>query len=538
MANQFLTAEGLIIQRLSDILASQKEKAISLFQDLVPAGEAVDTSDNSTLGRLISLVAPSTADLWEAVQEVDSAFDPEKATGIALDKIVKYGGLERLGAQRATAQEILIGNAGVVIPYGSSIRGNSTNAIWKTRSPITLSASTSSGIYTTINTVTNSSVYSVTYGTSAGDQTLTYTSDSSATETEIADGLIAAAALAPHNVYIDVTRLPTTDPLYQANLLKIVKKDVAKIAAWSVTSKLTIEKCLRVVEVQAEIAGAITQEINTITTIATPVFGWDAAYNSSSAIGGSDLETDEELRLRFRNTKYERASNILEALYSALISVEGVTEVLIYENDTASPVTVDSITIPPHSFMPIVAGGDTAVLAKTIWENKPLGILSYQSSGVYSTIYDSQGFPHLIGVNAPSSTALYIGMNITINASVYPSDGDDQIKSNLIQYLETNFGIGDDIIFSRLYTPINSVVGHQVNALFIGSSPILMYANLAAFPVTGAASTMYGAVDTNKSYTWSGSAYVATPSLDHSNLVIPFNSLYATSTSNITIQTV
>jgi len=492
-----LTAEGLVIQRLSDILAANRQKAVELFQELVPAGEVVDTGDNTTIGRLIGVSAPSIADLWEALQQVDSAFDPEKATGLALDKLVKLGGLTRQQEERATAQAILTGDGSVVIPYNSAVRGTGTNLLWRTRSPVTLSTTLSSGIYITIGTVSNSTVYSVSYTTVDGTKTCSYTSDGSATELEIVNGLKAASLIAPHNDYITVNNVGTT------NTLQVQKKDPYSFSTFTKTANINITKYQRVVELQAEEAGEVDQPVNTITNIATPVLGWDSVYNYTVGVGGNGTETDDELRIRFRDTKYERASNILEALYSALISVEGVTEVVIYENDTDA---TDSDGRPAHSFMPIVVGGDTATLAKTIWENKPLGILSYQIQAPattyptgYTTIFDSQGFPHFIGLNRPVPTALYISMSLLKTTGVYPADGDAQVKQALLDYLEENFGIGDDIVYSRLYTPINSIVGHQVNALTIGTSP-------------SPAGT--------------------------SNIVIPFNGIYTLDPANIIITTV
>jgi uncharacterized phage protein gp47/JayE len=31
--------------------------------------------------------------------------------------------------------------------------------------------------------------------------------------------------------------------------------------------------------------------------------------------------------------------------------------------------------------------------------------------------------------------------------------------------------VGDDVIWSRLFTPINNVPGHQIDSMFIGTSP-------------------------------------------------------------------
>ena len=498
-----LTAEGLVIQRLSDILAANRQKAVELFQELVPVGEVVDTSDNTTLGRLISIGAPSIADLWEGLQQVDSAFDPDKATGLALDKLVKFGALERLKEQKATAQAILTGDGSVIVPYNSSVRGVGTNLLWRTRSPVTLSTSLSSGVYVHIGTVANSTVYSVTYTTLDGNKVLSYTSDSSATELEIVNGLKAAALITPHNNYITVSNVGTT------TTLQIIKQDPYAFSTFTCTANINITKYQKVVSLQAEEYGKVTQEINTITSIATPVLGWDSVYNYTAATGGSGVETDDELRNRFRDSKYERSSNILESLYSALINIGGVTEVIIYENDTAStPIVIngESLAIPPHSFMPIITGGDTQILAQTIWDNKPLGILSYQTQAAsttyptgYATVYDSIGFPHFIGLNRPIPKALYISMSLLKTGGIYPSDGDAQVKQAILDYFKANFGIGDDIIYSRIYTPINSIIGHQVNSLTIGIAP--------------------------------------SPS-GTSNIVVPYNAVYTLDPTNIIITTV
>lgn len=62
-------------------------------------------------------------------------------------------------------------------------------------------------------------------------------------------------------------------------------------------------------------------------------------------------------------------------------------------------------------------------------------------------------------------------MNLTTNAN-YPQNGDDLIKSNLAAYFISDFGIGDDVIYSRLYTPINSVPGHAVNSLEVSTDGV------------------------------------------------------------------
>lgn len=99
-----VTTEGFVLKNLTDILAEKRALAVSLFQELVPEGESVDTSDSSLLGRLISLVSPSEADLWQAMLATYQAFDPDQAFGESLDNIVALSGLTRFDAKSTTVQ--------------------------------------------------------------------------------------------------------------------------------------------------------------------------------------------------------------------------------------------------------------------------------------------------------------------------------------------------------------------------------------------------------------------------------------------------
>jgi len=122
-----LTPEGLVIKRYSEILEEKRARAVSRFLDLVGPNDTVDTSDSSTLGRLIALSIPGEADLWEAAQEVYSAFDPNAAYGVALDNLVALGGIERFQESFSTVQAVFTGDAGTFISQGSTVRATTTS---------------------------------------------------------------------------------------------------------------------------------------------------------------------------------------------------------------------------------------------------------------------------------------------------------------------------------------------------------------------------------------------------------------------------
>jgi len=455
-----LTSLGFINKRLSDILTEKRAKAVQLFQDQTAVGDVVDTSDSSILGRLIALDAAGESLLWEQMQDLYGAFDPNTATGISLDNLVALGGITRLGSSFSTAQVILAGDNGTLVASGLTIGSTVDSSQWTLLSPVALSPTSATGATFSPLVVADNTLYTITYSSISTSNSINYTSGTGATAATIVAGIAALVG----------TSHPTLTATVVGSVVTLVRVDEFAVVSFTTTSNLGITKVQKIGEVQSTVSGPVDAEVNSLSKILTPQLGWDSVYNPTAASPGRNLETDDELRLRFRETKFERASNILEALYSSLISLDGVQEVRIYENDTD---TTDSLGVPAHSFMPIVLGGLSSDIAESIWENKPMGIRSYGDTVV--VIYDNQGvdggqgFAHNIGFERPDPVPLYITMTLETDSN-FPATGKDDIASALVAYIGT-LGIGDDVIYSRLYTPINSVAGFQVDSLFVGTSP-------------------------------------------------------------------
>lgn len=453
-----LTDEGFILKRAPDIKTELDNRAVQLFQDLVPEGDVVDTSDSALLGRLIGLILPSLTELWEVSQGDWSALDPNSATGVSLDNIVQYGGIARFNASPSTASGLFAGDNGVLIAGGSVVSDTATNNQFSVVGSVALSPSQAAGVTLSVQSVANTTAYTLSYTTSTVTNNITYTSDGSATEAEILNGL--QALIAGSHPLLSASVVGTT--------LVVNLVDVFQTSTFSVTSNLAISKVRKIGQLQCTVNGAISQEANTITNIVTPILGWDSVTNPLAASEGRLQETDEELRIRFRNTKLERSSNILDSLYSALLNLDGVEEVRIYENDTD---ITDSNGVLPHSFLPVVLGGSSQLIAETIWKNKPMGILSQGNTVIQIT--DSQGFVHNIGLERPNPVTIYVIVNLSEDTEAntpFPGDGVQQVQDSIINYAASNFGVGKDVIYSRLFTPINQIPGHQIDSLFIGTS--------------------------------------------------------------------
>lgn len=449
-----MTEQGISIKRQREVLADLRTEAQPIFQDLVPPGDTVDTSNSSTIGRMTGLMSVPIADLWEAFQEVYLAFDPNSATGIALDNLVQYGGLSRNPASATTATVVVWGNEGTFIPaISSQVRSVDSN-LYEVSISVNLDRTQNIGGRFGIASVVSGQTYSITISTQSTTATLSVVATPSSTVSSILTELKTQA-----DTYSFLRTSETSTEL------TIETEDIYSYISLEV-SNVIIQKIKTRTEVRNLEDGAVPQESNTISSIATPILGWDSVLNPFPAVEGRDAETDQELRNRFRDSKFLRAQNISDALYAALLEIDGVVNANVYENEGNNYDPV--YDLPGHSFKAVVLGGNPTEIANAIWNNKPLGIASQGNTSV--TIFDSQGFQKDVEFERPTSERIYIDINLTTN-SLFPGSGEAEIRSALIEYFQNNFGIGEDVIYSRLYTPINTVAGHQVDSLYIGTTP-------------------------------------------------------------------
>lgn len=102
-----------------------------------------------------------------------------------------------------------------------------------------------------------------------------------------------------------------------------------------------------------------------------------------------------------------------------------------------------------------------------------------------------------IGADQVGSAQLLIEKNVAVRATLQ----DDSVVSLI------NLNSSDEVMLKGIKVIDSSGL---IPAAILPSyvDDVLEFANLAAFPVTGEAGKIYVAVDTNKTYRWSGSAYI------------------------------
>lgn len=233
---------------------------------------------------------------------------------------------------------------------------------------------------------------------------------------------------------------------------------------------------------QAVEFGPIAVTANTLNQIVDVVSGWETIDNSAAGSIGRDKESDETYLRRYIKSLAINSRSPLESVKAAVLDVDGVTNASAAENDTSAPVVIDGVTFAPHSLGIAVEGGVDSDVARAIQRKKTIGCFTNGTTTVTvpQTTGSGEDGPDIdISFYRVVELRTVIDIDIT-TTSKFPANGISLIKSNIEAYFLTGFPvnpdgnfeadgiqISEDIIKSRLYTPINAVQGHLVNSLVL-----------------------------------------------------------------------
>lgn len=272
------------------------------------------------------------------------------------------------------------------------------------------------------------------------------------------------------------------------------------------------------VAMEAEDSGVVVCNAGTLTVIESPIVGLNSITNALDADLGSDLETDAAYRVRRVEDLRGLGTSPIDAIRSDLLNVTDVEEVFLFENTTDA---VDGNGLPAHSFEALVLNGAAQDIVDQIWASKPAGIATYGSSN--GSVVDSSGTTQTVYFSRPTEKTLYIDINVTIDADTYPADGADQIKTSVVTFADTQFGVGDDVIVAALYGPIFDISGvEDVTSIKVYDSSSLgsevltetNFATHANWDVTGDGD------DTGGNFTYTDSTGVGTLTQQSANFAV------------------
>lgn len=209
---------------------------------------------------------------------------------------------------------------------------------------------------------------------------------------------------------------------------------------------------------------------NTVTVQVEPDSDITEVYNASPIIGGVDKESDDSLRSRMLDAPAAIGSGTINAIYADLYAVNGVTSVLVKNNNTASEVD----GLPPHSNAVYVQGGDDQAIAEALMNNN-VGLQFFGAQ--YYDVDDAGGHPHKIGFTRAKEKTIYI--KAEIKASSDTTNLSDVIKNDLIALVggvdndgiaHRGLNMGEDVIYTKVISAIAGIDGVDDLFLSIGDS--------------------------------------------------------------------
>ncbi len=176
--------------------------------------------------------------------------------------------------------------------------------------------------------------------------------------------------------------------------------------------------------------GRVETIANTITNPVTIVQGVVSVNNSEGALEiGEEEETDVELRIRREKSVAIGSTAFIDGLTGYLLSLDGVTEAIVYENDDDEE---DDNNIPAHGVWVIVKGGDSAEIAQAIYTKKTPG--TNMKGGEVENITTINGSIYPMKFDRPLPKDLHIQFDIQTIVAGTTFD-EDSIKA----YIANNF---------------------------------------------------------------------------------------------------
>ena len=215
---------------------------------------------------------------------------------------------------------------------------------------------------------------------------------------------------------------------------------------WNLPTEVTIPDSGTItVEATCNDSGDITVSSGTITQIVTPVFGWYSVVNNVNGSGGTNQESDAELRARYALATSSPSQTVFESIIASVSAVEGVKRIKAYENDTGS---VNSLGHPAHSITLVVEGGEDVDVANEIYYKKTPGC--YTNGTTTVPIVSLSGNTTNISFYRPTYKTVYVKVSLKKLSSYNDSYADD-IKAAIVDYIN-NLEIAETVYRSVLWS--------------------------------------------------------------------------------------
>jgi uncharacterized phage protein gp47/JayE len=434
-----ITTTGYSLKRFEDIIAEVRSDLI-----IASGNPNLDLSDDTLLGLLNNIWCLKLSELYELAQAQWSSGDIDTADGLALDRLVARVRITRQQAIKAYGTLQFTSTLGSVINAGTQVKDLAGNVV-QTLTQLTLNSNDVVGVLLNVTALNNT-----TYSVVLNGSTYSVISDSSATTTEIINAFISTLSSNPTYIVSNESgRLKIT------NTVPFSYSTSAGLSAQNVTKSVNSEAL--VANTEDYESGTLNYLVNTNPAI--------TVTNEQNWITGRALETDDELRIRFKSSRSQGNATV-EAIYAKILSTAGVLSASVEENWThASNIN----GLPAKSFEATVKGGSDLAVATTVWQTKPAGIQPFGNTNV--GIVDSQGQTQQIYFTRPVDQYIHVNVVYQLyDEEVFPSNG-EQMIANAINVAGQSLGVNQDVIPQRLMSAVyNAVKGIGNLSITIGKT--------------------------------------------------------------------
>jgi len=204
--------------------------------------------------------------------------------------------------------------------------------------------------------------------------------------------------------------------------------------------------------------GPVTVAINALDTIVTGVLGWETVTNPAAAEVGRATETDQAARLRRRKTLALQGVALPEAIVSGLYDVEGVKSLAFQENVTNAPITIEGVTLAPHSIYICVDGGTDTAVAAAMLAKKSLGC-GWNGSVTVNLTEPVSGMAYAVKFDRPATVQIYAKVYVRSVTAV--SNPEQAVRDAILAYAngdmegEEGFVVGGDVSPFELAGAVN-----------------------------------------------------------------------------------
>lgn len=444
---------GIVIQGIDDFRRDMANTAKISFADKLD-GKELRVDDSSMLGRLFAITSKGLVQNAEILPLILQAMDINSAEGQQLDNLLwNIHRIKRKDASQANGMVILYGDIGTLVTKGSQVSNSITGDTYKTDSDITFSVNNSSGVDISINGLDG--IFSISYSIegllSQSPDIVVQRGSNDNSIRSIADRIVDAVN--SQSAYLLASR-------NNDNSVKVSLADESKIANFYVGSGLYIPRSYMPVYVTSNTYSTRESRTNQITSIRTSTLGWRGVYNPYYIFPSTGIESDEEYRRRGKLLQ-QGGYGKYTAILMAIKSVRGVVYENIQQNTSANTTGSGIIN---NGVGITVMGGNEDEIALAIFNSISEGIMT--SGDIVKSVKDINGASHEIRFSRPKITPLEINMSL-ITYPDFPNNGNARIKQAIVEWFN-NLNVGEDIHYSRLYAPINSIQGFAVKNLRFG----------------------------------------------------------------------